>query len=265
MQSLSRLLKNTLTAHELAHQFFGNAVTCEWWSFIWLNEGFATLFEYEITDKLYPDWRMRDFFNLDRLQIALKADSIGNLKAMTTDVETLAEISGSFSFVAYHKAGSVLRMFQNAVGDEIFRDALRFYIKLNDHQAVTSNALHEAFETVLSQNGFNEFNFTKAFQTWELQPGYPIVHVSYDDTQKIFRVTQKHHATGAAIANDTSSWFIPLNFATARTPDFNDISITHYFEGDENEKTISTANLPGFSNNDWFVFNKQQLNYYRVN
>lgn len=208
---------------------------------------------------------MRDFFNLNKLQTALRVDSTGSLKPMTTHVETLAEISASFHVTPYAKAGSVLRMFQNAVGEESFREALRLYIKSNDHQAVTSRAFHNAFEETLALKNFVTFNFTRAFTTWELQQGYPLVHVSYDNSRHEFRVTQKHHAIGGSNASETSSWFIPLNFATSRSPNFDDTSITDYFEDSKSEKIISTTYITGFSEGEWFVFNKQQLNYYRVN
>lgn len=53
-------------AHELSHQFFGDAVTCNYWDTIWLNEGFATLFEYHLMGMIHPDWNVRHFFNLGK-------------------------------------------------------------------------------------------------------------------------------------------------------------------------------------------------------
>ena len=90
-------------AHELAHQFFGNLVTCEWWSYSWLNEGFATLFENILVDVVYPDWRMTDLFNVKTVQAALKYDSLDHTRAMTSDMESLADISNAFDKVAYLK------------------------------------------------------------------------------------------------------------------------------------------------------------------
>jgi aminopeptidase N len=203
---------------------------------------------------------MKDFFNLMRLQIVLITDSWENTLAMTTPVETLSEIFGAFSNVAYHKAGSVLRMFQNAVGEEMFRDALRIYLKENRYEAVSPEALYNAFKTIFAQENFTDFKFKESFQSWENQRGYPLVHVSYDELNNEFQITQKVY-----MLNDegkSSSWWIPLNFATSKKPDFDDTKITHYMNFGETYKTIKVDN---FANGDWFVFNKQQLSYYRVN
>lgn len=90
-------------AHELAHQFFGDTVTCEWWDQTWLNEGFATLFEFQIPGILYPDWHMRDFANIRSLHSAFRFDSGVNARPMTKPILTLSEISGSFDTIAYAK------------------------------------------------------------------------------------------------------------------------------------------------------------------
>lgn len=104
-------------------------LTCDWWSSIWLNEGFATVFEYALVDTVYPDWNMKAFFNLRQVQRAYRSDALQSTRAMTTELNTIAEISQSFDNIAYSKAGSVIRMFQYAVGETIFREALNLYLK----------------------------------------------------------------------------------------------------------------------------------------
>lgn len=94
-----------------------------------LNEGFATLFEYQIPGVLYPDWRMKDFFNMRALWSAFNSDARVNTRAMTKPLLTPAEISGSFDYVVYAKAGSVLRMFQYVVGEDIFKASLKLYLE----------------------------------------------------------------------------------------------------------------------------------------
>lgn len=90
-------------AHELGHQFFGDTVTCAWWDQTWLNEGFATLFEFLIPEIMYPNWRARHFFNMRKVHDAFRYDSRNTTRPMTNDVLTTAQISNSFDTIAYAK------------------------------------------------------------------------------------------------------------------------------------------------------------------
>lgn len=90
-------------AHELGHQFFGNLVTCQWWDSIWLNEGFATVFEYLLLEKEYPDMRFLDLFNVQSLRSAFRSDSNEATRPMTTGAQTPSEISDLFDDIAYAK------------------------------------------------------------------------------------------------------------------------------------------------------------------
>lgn len=67
-------------------------MTCKWWDQIWLNEGMATLFEYLLVDNVYPDIKTQEFFNVNKLQLALKVDALEKTHPMTFDGETLYEI-----------------------------------------------------------------------------------------------------------------------------------------------------------------------------
>lgn len=112
-------------------------------------------------------------------------------------------------------------------------------------------------------HGFSDFDFDLAFRSWELQKGYPVIHVTYLESRQ-FQITQNRFFTlRNQSLDDTSSWYIPLNFATASDPNFDDTRITNYFVNGEDRYLI---NVPSqFVASQWFVFNKQQLGYYRVN
>lgn len=85
--------------------------------------------QYQLVDEYLPNWRMPDFMNVLTVQaVAMISDASVNTRPMTYDAETPTEISALFDNVAYSKSGSVLRMFQYAVGETIFRDALNRYV-----------------------------------------------------------------------------------------------------------------------------------------
>ena len=67
-----------MVCHETAHQWFGNLVTLEWWTHLWLNEGFASFMENLTTDTLYPEYHIWDQFVPKTLIEALKLDALSS-------------------------------------------------------------------------------------------------------------------------------------------------------------------------------------------
>ena len=143
----------------------------------------------------------------------------------------------------------------------------RFYlIYFSNHNPVTSDDLYQAFELLITSRTLNlGFSFTEAFKSWENQKGFPLVYVRADDeTGEITVTQQRYYAEGEQrLDNDDRSWFIPLNMAFASNPNFNDISFTDYFISGEEHKTIQYPD--NFDASQWFIINKQQMGFYRVN
>lgn len=132
------------------------------------------------------------------------------------------------------------------------------------YKSVTSQNLYDAFQAVMNDALFDDFNFATAFRTWELQKGYPIFHVSYSSATGQFQILQERYFSDKPVQSyDTSNWYIPLNFATQSDPNFEDTKITNYFNNGLPSITIPVPDT--FDVNQWFIFNKQQLGYYRVN
>jgi aminopeptidase N len=110
------------------------------------------------------------------------------------------------------------------------------------------------------KNRFNAFDFDRAFRSWERQAGFPVIHVHFNATSSQFEITQQRYFEQKELnKNDFSSYYIPINFATSVNPNFEDTRITNYFLNNEAELKIAS------SASQWYVFNKQQLGYYRVN
>lgn len=86
-----------------------------------MNEGFATFFEYFLVELTYPHARLRDHFNVRKTQNAFRRDSLHSTRPMTYEGSKPNEIN-------YDKGGAVIRMFQHAIGDNLFRAALNRYL-----------------------------------------------------------------------------------------------------------------------------------------
>jgi aminopeptidase N len=115
----------------------------------------------------------------------------------------------------------------------------------------------------MNQYALTDFPFEAAFRSWENQEGCPLVNVRYDSGTSSFRVTQERlYDNKTRGASDQSSWYIPINYVTAASADFSDPKFTHYFVNGTSELQIVDSS---HANADWFIFNKQQIGYYRVN
>ncbi|MFN4181171.1 MAG: M1 family metallopeptidase, partial [Candidatus Paceibacteria bacterium] len=108
-------------AHELAHQWFGNLVTMEWWTHLWLNEGFASYIEYLAVDKLFPRWDIWTQFANHDFGVALRLDALEHTHAIEIPVHHPDEIGEIFDAVSYSKGASVIRMLAQYLGEEKFR------------------------------------------------------------------------------------------------------------------------------------------------
>lgn len=92
-----------IIGHEFAHQWFGDLVAPKWWSYLWLNEGFATLYAAHTMSLVYPEYRDIDLFVLNNLQHAMRVDATGVSRPMTYYVENHRGISNLFDDISYSK------------------------------------------------------------------------------------------------------------------------------------------------------------------
>ncbi|KAL3851044.1 hypothetical protein ACJIZ3_012926 [Penstemon smallii] len=172
-----------VVAHELAHQWFGNLVTMEWWTHLWLNEGFATWVSYLAADSMFPDWQIWTQF-LDESSEGLRLDGLAESHPIEVDINHAGEIDEIFDAISYWKGASVIRMLQSYLGPGSFQRALAIYTK----RYACSNAKTEDLWSVLQEESGELVN--KLMNSWTKQQGYPVVSVKVKDHVLEFEQSQ---------------------------------------------------------------------------
>lgn len=127
--SLDRKQRVTRTiCHEIAHQWFGNMVTMEWWTHLWLNEGFARFLEFFAVDSLFPSWNIWSQFVSSIHGSALRLDGLENSHPIEVPVNHPNEINEIFDTISYAKGASIIRMLCDHLGTEVFFRGLHDYL-----------------------------------------------------------------------------------------------------------------------------------------
>ena len=115
-------------AHELAHMWFGDLVTMRWWNGIWLNEAFATFMEVAACEAYRPDWERWTSFGLERSG-AFEIDSLASTRTVEFEVRSPADCEGMFDVLTYQKGGALLRMLEQYLGEDRFREGVSHYLR----------------------------------------------------------------------------------------------------------------------------------------
>lgn len=193
-------------AHELAHQWFGNLVTMEWWTDLWLNEGFASYMEYLAVDYVFPKWDIWTQFVNDDMGSALRLDALYHTHPIEIEVGHPAEIDEIFDAVSYSKGASLIRMLAHYLGEKDFRAGLRSYLKKHAHQNAVTQDLWKAFE---KQSG----KPVRAFMNqWTGKGGYPIIKVFEEKERLRFEQSRFFMSPlSKAKTKDATLWQVPIN------------------------------------------------------
>ena len=115
------------SAHELAHQWFGDLVTMRWWDDLWLNEAFATWMGNKIHGQLRPEAHT-DRGLLEGAIGAMGADSLSSTRRIHEPINDFTQIQSAFDGITYQKGGAVLGMFERYIGEDQFRTGIRNYL-----------------------------------------------------------------------------------------------------------------------------------------
>jgi puromycin-sensitive aminopeptidase len=161
-------------AHELAHMWFGDLVTMGWWNGIWLNEAFATFAEMKATDAFRPQWDRWTSFGLSRTA-AFDVDSLESTRPIEFEVVSPADAEGMFDILTYEKGAAVVRMLEQYLGEERFRDGIRLYLDRHRLGSTETTDLWDALEEATGEP------VRRIADSWIFQGGYPLVSVEAAD------------------------------------------------------------------------------------
>ncbi len=190
-----------VVSHENAHMWFGDLVTMRWWNGLWLNEAFATFMEMLAVNAWKPEWRRWESFTVSRAA-AMQVDGLKTTRPIEFPVEKPEEAAGMFDVLTYEKGASVLRMLEQYLGAEKFRDGIRLYLRRHAYTNAETTDLWDALEDSTGQP------VRALMDTWIFQAGYPLIQVKKDHesivlSQRIFRYLDDD-------AQPQLKWHVPI-------------------------------------------------------
>lgn len=235
-----------VVSHENAHMWFGDLVTMKWWNGLWLNEAFATFMEMLAVDAWKPEWRRWDSFNVSRAA-ALQVDGLKSTRPIEFPVERPEEAAGMFDVLTYEKGASVLRMLEQYLGGEAFRDGIRLYLRRHEYGNAETTDLWDALEESTRQPA------RALMDTWIFQAGHPLISVERDGqsllvSQGIFRYLQDRETP-------ERSWHVPVFLRAATRKGLMDQTLL---------LTDRQARVELPEGVDWVVVNAGGHGFYRV-
>lgn len=170
--------------HELAHQWFGNLVTMDFWDGLWLNEGFATWMSWYSCNEFFPEWKVWETFVIDTLQGALGLDGLRSSHPIEVPVHRAEDINQIFDAISYSKGSAVLRMISKYLGEEAFIEGVRRYIKKHAWGNTQTSDLWNALGDASGKD------VAHVMDIWTKNIGYPVISVTENEKDSSITIKQ---------------------------------------------------------------------------
>ena len=201
-----------VVAHELAHMWFGDLVTMRWWNGIWLNEAFATFMEIAACDAYRPDWERWTSFGLER-SAAFDVDALDSTRSVEFEVRSPADCEGMFDVLTYQKGGSLLRMLEQYLGEQTFREGVSHYLGLHSYKNTETNDLWDAIESTSGEP------VRRIMDSWIWQPGFPLITATISDDGTSIELSQQRFLLNPESATDPTEqmWVVPVHVSNGGT------------------------------------------------
>ena len=225
-----------VVAHEMAHQWFGDMVTMQWWDNIWLNEGFATWMENKPLEAWKPEWNIPQQVARDN-QGTLDLDAEHITRTIRAKADTPSEINEMFDGISYGKAGAVLLMVEHYLGEETFRQGVHNYLAAH----LFSNATAEDFWSAQTTTSHKPVD--KIMDSFVSEAGEPLLTFADAKSSSVAVTQQRFFLNAGNKAGAPQSWTIPVCFKAGGQ------SHCDVLSPDRHELTVPTASFL-FANSD---------------
>lgn len=237
-----------VVAHELAHQWFGNLVTMDWWDELWLNEGFATWAGWLAIDHLHPEWEVWPQFINEGFESALSLDALRSSHPIQVPVRDALDVNQIFDAISYLKGCSVIRMLANHLGVKTFLKGVSIYLKKHTYGNAKTVALWDALSEASGTD------VPTLMKPWIEKIGFPVLTVAEEPGQITIKQTRFLSTGDVKSEEDTTTWWVPLAFeGKAGAQGVQSLALT------AKEDTIRDVN------DDFYLINKDATAFYRVN
>ncbi|KAG4073866.1 hypothetical protein HA402_014071 [Bradysia odoriphaga] len=255
-ENTSVIRKQTIAltvGHEIAHQWFGNLVTMEWWTHLWLNEGYASFVEFLCVNRLFPEYDIWTQFVTDMYTQALELDALKNSHPIEVEVGHPSEIDEIFDEISYNKGACVIRMLHHYIGDEDFRRGMNIYLTRHQYKNTVTEDLWAALEEASSKP------VGAVMTSWIKQMGFPVVSVSsvQNGNKRVLTLTQEKFTADGTVSAENYFWMIPITVSTAKNP--SEIKLTTMLD----KKTMEIV-LDDVGEAEWVKINPGTVGYYRT-
>lgn len=227
-----------VVCHEIAHQWFGNLVTMEWWDELWLNEGFATWVGYLAISTLFPTWDVDSMVMLNSHEVALGLDALKESHPIKMNVNDPKEIEQAFDTISYLKGCSILEMISGYLGEKTFLKGVALYLNRNKFSNATMNDLFGCIGEVAN------IDLLSRIKPWILDVGYPIINVKEQDGKTI---VEQERFLASGDSKQASSWWIPLRITEEE-------KLQNNSEIKESSSTLQLNSKSIFVNTDGYGF-----------
>ncbi len=200
----------SVMAHELAHMWFGDLVTMEWWDDLWLNEAFATWMARKVVEQILPTLEV-DIDAINTKSWVMSTDSQAATRAIRQPITNGGDVYNAFDGLTYQKGAAVIEMFESWVGDEAMKEGVRTYLKKYAFGSATTDQFFAEIDAS------TKMEVGAKMKTFLDQPGVPLLDMTLvcapnAEKKKIISidVSQSRYLPHGSTASAGKPWSAPF-------------------------------------------------------